>query len=88
VWYWLVQHDDVGRLSLYLFLVPLLGVAFAVALLGERITLSTGAGMALTLLAVLAILQHDARHPELQQSATPTTTGVPDPSRGGPAPHT
>lgn len=79
VWYWLIQHDDVGRLSLYLFLVPLFGVAFAVALIGERITLSIGAGMALTLLAVLAILQYDARRPERRQPATPSTTGLPEP---------
>lgn len=26
VWYWLVQRDEVGRLSLLLFLVPVLGI--------------------------------------------------------------
>ena len=43
-WYWLIQRDDVGRLSLYLFLVPIVGVLLAVVLLGETVTLSTGVG--------------------------------------------
>ena len=60
-WYWLIQRDDVGRLSLYLFLIPLVGVVLAVALLGERLTLMTSAGLALTVLAVLSSLAPDAR---------------------------
>jgi len=60
-WYWLIQHDDVGRLSIYLFLIPIVGIVLAVALLGERPTLVTSAGAALTVLAVLSSLAPDAR---------------------------
>jgi drug/metabolite transporter (DMT)-like permease len=38
-WYWLIQHEDVGRLSLFLFLVPLFGLAIGAAFLGERVTM-------------------------------------------------
>ena len=37
LWYWLVQRDEVGRLSLALFLAPVTGLLLAVALLGERL---------------------------------------------------
>lgn len=60
-WYWLIQRDDVGRLSLYLFLVPIVGVVLAVDVLGEQVSLATGAGMVLTVLGVLTTLRHDAR---------------------------
>jgi drug/metabolite transporter (DMT)-like permease len=59
VWYWLIQHDDVGRLSLYLFLVPIVGVGLAVVVLGEPVTLTTGVGMALTAFGVLMALHRD-----------------------------
>ncbi|MEA3244755.1 MAG: DMT family transporter, partial [Gemmatimonadota bacterium] len=35
LWYWLVQREDVGRLTLVLFLVPVAGLALAAALFGE-----------------------------------------------------
>ena len=37
LWYWLIQQDDVGRLSLMLFLAPVFGLLLAAALFGERI---------------------------------------------------
>ncbi len=52
-WYWLAQRDDVGRLSLYLFLVPVVGVILSMAMLGERVSLFTGFGVLLTLCAVV-----------------------------------
>lgn len=61
VWYWLIQHDDVGRLSLLLFLVPIVGVFLAVVLLSESLTLSIVVGIALTVLGVFSALSHDAQ---------------------------
>jgi probable blue pigment (indigoidine) exporter len=69
VWYWLIQHDDVGRLSLYLYLVPIVGITLAVVIFGERLTLLSAVGMGLTGFAVLGALRHDAR--------SPTTTYLP-----------
>ena len=62
-WYWLIQRDDVGRLSLYLFLVPIVGVALAVTLLGEPLTLVAVIGIALTVLGVFSSLYRDIRRP-------------------------
>jgi O-acetylserine/cysteine efflux transporter len=47
LWYWLVQREDLGRLSLYLFLVPVLGLTIAALVYGERIGLVEGLGVAL-----------------------------------------
>ena len=59
VWYWLVQHDDAGRLSLLLFLVPVLGVSLAVLTLGEQIGWREGIGISLTLGGVLLALRSE-----------------------------
>jgi drug/metabolite transporter (DMT)-like permease len=44
VWYWLIQYEDVGRLSLFLFLVPLFGLGIGVVFLREPITTLGGLG--------------------------------------------
>jgi drug/metabolite transporter (DMT)-like permease len=44
VWYWLIQYEDVGRLSLFLFLVPLFGLAIGALLLSERVSTLEGIG--------------------------------------------
>lgn len=74
-WYWLAQRDDVGRLSLYLFLVPVVGVILSMALLGERLSLFTGIGVVLTLVAVAVTLLHDA--PGSAPHAAPAAPGAP-----------
>lgn len=55
LWYWLVQQDDVGRLSLLLFFVPLLGLLLAVTLFGEAVggLELVGVGVTLSALAVV-----------------------------------
>jgi drug/metabolite transporter (DMT)-like permease len=53
VWYWLVQRDDAGRLSLVLFLVPVLGVGLSMLTLGEQIGWREGVAIVLTLSGVL-----------------------------------
>lgn len=76
VWYWLVQRDDAGRLSLLLFLVPLLGVGLAMLTLGERIGWREGVGIILTVGGVLLAL----RSHEQETMAKPSDAAV-DPSR-------
>ena len=49
LWYWLVQRDHVGRLSVVLLLAPVLGVLLAAAVFGERIGLVEFAGIGLAL---------------------------------------
>ena len=60
VWYWLVQRDDAGRLSLLLFLAPLLGVGLAMLTLGEQIGWREGVGIILAVSGVvLALRSHE-----------------------------
>jgi drug/metabolite transporter (DMT)-like permease len=76
VWYWLVQRDDAGRLSLFLFLVPLLGVGLAMITLGEQVGWREGLGIILTLGGVmLALRSHE------QNSAAKLFDAAVDPSR-------
>ena len=49
LWYWLVQRDDVGRLSVVLLLAPVLGLLLAAAVFGERIGLVEFAGIGLAI---------------------------------------
>ncbi len=53
VWFWLLTKYYAARLSVFTFLTPLLGVAFGVAVLGERVT---AAFLAAALLVVAGIV--------------------------------
>lgn len=55
LWYWLVQREQVSRLSLVLFLVPVAGLALGTALFGERLTAVQLAGIALVFAGVAAV---------------------------------
>ena len=52
LWYWLLRGDEVGRLSLFLFLVPVLGVIVAAVVFGERIAVLEVVGIAATVVAI------------------------------------
>ena len=46
VWYWLVQQAEVGRLSMFFFLVPVFGLGLALAIYNEPISRSAAVGLA------------------------------------------
>jgi len=52
LWFWLLQRAEAGRLSLYLFLVPVSGPLIAMSGFGERLNLLQAGGAALILAAV------------------------------------
>ena len=52
IWYWLVQREDVSRISLVLFLVPVAGLALGIVLFGERIAWIEGIGILFILVGV------------------------------------
>lgn len=52
LWFWLLERAEAGRLSLYLFLVPVFGLLTAMVGLGERLSTVQTVGVALILLAV------------------------------------
>lgn len=53
LWYWLVQQDDVGRLSLVLLAVPVFGLALGALLFAETVSFAQGVGAALIVVACL-----------------------------------
>jgi drug/metabolite transporter (DMT)-like permease len=52
LWFWLVQDDDVGRLTLQLFLVPVLGLILAMVLFRETIGTLEAAGIVIVILGI------------------------------------
>lgn len=52
LWFWLLERAEVGRLSLYLFLVPVFGLLTAMVTTGERLSMVQTVGVALILLAI------------------------------------
>lgn len=54
-WYWLVQREDVGRLGVFMFGIPLMGLAWAWALFDEPVSPRTIAGALLTVVALLRV---------------------------------
>ncbi len=61
VWYGLVRQDDVGRLTLFFFFAPVIGLGLAAAIFGERVTLPEGLGVLLAL-AGIALAARESHH--------------------------
>lgn len=59
LWYWLIERTEVGRLTLFLFLTPVVGLAIAAAVFAERVTLLESAGIAVTLGGIGAVVWED-----------------------------
>jgi len=58
LWFWLLQRAEAGRLSLYLFLVPVSGLLIAMSGFGERLNQLQAGGVALIIAAVaLSVLE-------------------------------
>ena len=74
LWFWLLQRAEAGRLSLYLFLVPVSGLLIAMSGFGERLNLLQAGGAALILAAVaLSVLESRfgaAKPPQRETSST------------------
>jgi drug/metabolite transporter (DMT)-like permease len=61
VWYWLVQRDDIGRLTMYLFLVPVVGLTIATLVFDEPIGVLEGTGVTLTIVGIGAAVLESRR---------------------------
>lgn len=70
LWYWLIQREEVSRLSLVLFLVPVVGLALGTSMFGERVTVIQTGGIALVFAGVAA-----AALPWNGQSEAPARAG-------------
>lgn len=62
VWYWLVQRDDVGRLSIALFFVPAVGLGLGITLFSERLERPQALGVILIFSALAMLVLGGRRH--------------------------
>jgi drug/metabolite transporter (DMT)-like permease len=56
-WYWLVQREEVGRLGLLLFLVPVLGFLVGILTFGEPVRVQEVVGVVLTVTGLGALVR-------------------------------
>ncbi|MBF6596307.1 MAG: DMT family transporter [Thermaceae bacterium] len=61
LWYWLVQRVEVGRLSMFLFFVPVVGLGIAAFIVGERVGPLEVLGAALAVAGIGATVWESAR---------------------------
>lgn len=61
VWYWLIRGNDVGRITMFFFLVPVLGLVFAALTFEEKITLQESFGIAVILVGIGAVVRDVGR---------------------------
>lgn len=62
-WYWLVQQEDVGRLSLFFFLVPIFGLGLSALVHKEAINSYEGVGIVVILAGIGALIWEASRTP-------------------------
>ena len=60
LWFWLLQGEDAGRLSMFLFLIPILGLVLGAISFGERVGMLEGAGVLVIVLG-LAVVAREMR---------------------------
>lgn len=78
LWFWLVQDEEVGRLTLQLFLVPVLGLLSAVVLFGEQVGAMEAAGVAFVLLGISLVVSRSepTAAPRVSREAPPRDAGT------------
>lgn len=65
-WYWLVQQEDVGLLSIFFFLVPIFGLGIAILAFNEAFNLYEVAGIVVIVAGIGALIweaSHSSTHP-------------------------
>jgi drug/metabolite transporter (DMT)-like permease len=63
LWFWLLQDEDAGRLSMFLFLIPVLGLGLGAVAFGERIGVLEGTGVLVIVLGLAAVSREAWRGP-------------------------
>jgi drug/metabolite transporter (DMT)-like permease len=72
LWFWLLQDEDAGRLSMFLFLIPVLGLGLGAVAYGERIGLLEGAGVLVIVLGLAAVSRERRRAPSRDPAVDPS----------------
>lgn len=73
-WYWLIQREELGRLTVFLYLVPVFGLALSLMVYGEAIGVVAGAGIALVLVGVGVAVAETWRVDEPMRTASTAST--------------
>ena len=61
LWFWLLQSEDAGRLSMFLFLIPVLGLLLGAIAFGERVGWLEGTGVAIIVFGLVAVSREKRR---------------------------
>lgn len=72
LWFWLLQDEDAGRLSMFLFLIPVLGLGLGAVAFGERIGVLEGAGVLVIVLGLVAMSREMRRAPSRDRAVDPS----------------
>jgi drug/metabolite transporter (DMT)-like permease len=80
IWYWLVRDDDLGQLTLFLFLVPAFGLGLGVGVLGEPVSAAEILGTGV-ILAGIVVATRTRAAPEAPPTAAETIS-APVPGTG------
>jgi drug/metabolite transporter (DMT)-like permease len=75
LWFWLLRHDEAGRLSLYLFLIPLLGLMLGSAVYNEPVGPAEIAG-GVVVAGAVAVAALDRRRRKAAQSSPINPVGA------------
>lgn len=70
LWFWLLQGEDAGRLSMFLFLIPVLGLGLGAVAFGERVGVLEVAGVTVIVLGLLAVSREMRHAPSASTSAS------------------
>jgi len=63
LWFWLLSHGDASRVSAFYFLTPAFGLLLGALLLGERLTMLDGVGLAVIALGLVLVTRDPVRAP-------------------------
>jgi drug/metabolite transporter (DMT)-like permease len=80
LWYWLLQREELGRLSLFLFLVPVMGLAIAALAFHERIGRLEAVGVVITLAGIAAVVREMRQNALARREARPAPVALPPPA--------
>jgi len=67
LWFWLLREEDAGKLAMFLFLTPVLGLVLGAAVFRERVALVQGAGVLIILAGLLTVAQEKSQEPRFSQ---------------------
>ena len=65
LWFWLLQAEDAGRLSMFLFLIPVLGLLLGVVVFGERTGWLEATGVAIIVSGLVAVSRERRRSSDI-----------------------